>query len=90
MAPEAVDGPGDGAAGVDSDTADIDGDTTDAGSDTADIDGDTTDAGNDTTDAGTGSPLVDRWIALDRGWQALLLGLGIVAVHAAGQAAGVF
>ncbi|MGM0684158.1 MAG: hypothetical protein ACQEUA_08170 [Halobacteriota archaeon] len=76
MAPEAVDGPGDGAAGVDSDTADIDGDTTDAG--------------NDTTDAGTGSPLVDRWIALDRGWQALLLGLGIVAVHAAGQAAGVF
>jgi hypothetical protein len=39
---------------------------------------------------GTGSPLVDRWTALDRGWQALALGLGIVAVHAAGQVAGVF
>jgi|GEM_PF-1140098 hypothetical protein len=37
----------------------------------------------------TGSPLVDRWLALDRGWQALALGLGIVAVHAAGQVAGV-
>ncbi|MGQ3328830.1 MULTISPECIES: hypothetical protein [Halorubrum] len=36
------------------------------------------------------SPLVDRWTALDRGWQALALGLGVVAVHAAGQVAGVF
>jgi hypothetical protein len=36
------------------------------------------------------SPLVDRWTALDRGWQALALGLGIVAAHAAGQAAGLF
>jgi len=52
------------------------------------------DAGNGAADAddarGTGSPLVDRWIALDRGWQALALGLGIVAAHLAGQAAGVF
>lgn len=59
------------------------------------------DAGSGTTDAdargttdddahGTGSPLADRWIALDRGWQALALGLGIVAAHLAGQAAGVF
>lgn len=39
---------------------------------------------------GTGSPLADRWLALDRGWQALALGLGVVAVHAAGQFAGVF
>ncbi len=38
----------------------------------------------------TGSSLVDRWAALDRGWQALALGLGIVAAHAAGQGAGVF
>jgi hypothetical protein len=37
-----------------------------------------------------GSPLVDRWTALDRGWQALALGLGVVAVHAAAQAAGLF
>ena len=29
---------------------------------------------------------VDRWTALDRGWQALALGLGVVAVHLAGQA----
>jgi hypothetical protein len=48
------------------------------------------DADSDAADAGTGSPIADRWIALDRGWQALLLGLGIVAVHAAGQAAGAF
>ncbi|WP_164471142.1 hypothetical protein [Halorubrum sp. CSM-61] len=40
--------------------------------------------------AETGSPLVDRWTALDRGWQALALGLGIVAAHAAGQVAGLF
>ncbi|WP_435072817.1 hypothetical protein [Halorubrum sp. HHNYT27] len=39
-------------------------------------------------DGDTGSPLVDRWLALDRGWQALALGLGIVAAHAAGQLAG--
>jgi len=46
---------------------------------------------SDAADArGTRSPLVDRWIALDRGWQALALGLGIVAAHLAGQAAGVF
>jgi hypothetical protein len=48
------------------------------------------DAGRTGADADAGSPLVDRWTALDRGWQALALGLGIVAVHAAGQAAGVF
>ncbi|OYR38602.1 MULTISPECIES: hypothetical protein [unclassified Halorubrum] len=57
--------------------------------------GDSTgDAGNGAADAdgapGTGSPIVDRWVALDRGWQALALGLGIVAAHVAGQAAGVF
>ncbi|TKX80541.1 hypothetical protein [Halorubrum sp. SD626R] len=47
------------------------------------------DGGDDTAPAReTGSPLVDRWVALDRGWQALALGLGIVALHAAGQAAG--
>jgi hypothetical protein len=33
-----------------------------------------------------GAGLVDRWTALDRGWQALALGLGIVAVHLVGQA----
>lgn len=52
------------------------------------------DAGSGTTDTddarGTGSPIVDRWTALDRGWQALALGLGIVAAHLAGQAAGLF
>ncbi|GAA0724581.1 hypothetical protein J2744_002392 [Halorubrum trapanicum] len=30
--------------------------------------------------------IVDRWTALDRGWQALALGLGIVAAHLVGQA----
>jgi len=40
--------------------------------------------------AETDSFLVDRWTALDRGWQALALGLGVVAVHAASQAAGRF
>ncbi|WP_166377284.1 hypothetical protein [Halorubrum sp. BOL3-1] len=30
--------------------------------------------------------LVDRWTALDRGWQALALGLGVVAAHLVGQA----
>ncbi len=44
----------------------------------------------DETAAGGGSALVDRWTALDRGWQALALGLGVVAAHAAGQAAGLF
>ncbi|MDB2223880.1 hypothetical protein PN419_15305 [Halorubrum ezzemoulense] len=34
----------------------------------------------------TGAGLVDRWTALDRGWQALALGLGIVAAHLVGQA----
>ncbi len=34
---------------------------------------------------GTGSPIVDRWITVDRGWQALALGLGVVAVHLAAQ-----
>lgn len=28
------------------------------------------------------SPLARRWLRLDRGWQALCLGLVIVAVHA--------
>lgn len=36
------------------------------------------------------SALVERWLALDRGWQALAFGLGVVAVHAAGQVAGLF
>jgi hypothetical protein len=40
------------------------------------------------TDRSTGDSagLVDRWTALDRGWQALALGLGIVAAHLVGQA----
>ena len=33
-----------------------------------------------------GPTLVDRWTALDRGWQALCLGLAIVAVHLGLQA----
>ncbi|WP_202593926.1 hypothetical protein [Halorubrum halophilum] len=37
-----------------------------------------------------GSPLADRWVALDRGWQALALGLGVVAAHAGAQAVGLF
>ena len=49
----------------------------------------TDDADETGADPAVGSPLVDRWTALDRGWQALALGLGIVAAHAAGQAAGV-
>ncbi|MES3161645.1 MAG: hypothetical protein PPP55_08770 [Halorubrum sp.] len=32
-------------------------------------------------DEGTGSTLVNRWIALDRGWQALALGLAVVVAH---------
>ncbi|WP_198945705.1 hypothetical protein [Halorubrum sp. SD612] len=35
---------------------------------------------------GGSAGLVDRWTALDRGWQALALGLGIVAAHLVGQA----
>lgn len=42
-------------------------------------------AGDDATD-GADPTLVDRWLALDRGWQALALGLGIVAAHLVGQA----
>lgn len=41
-------------------------------------------AGSDGRATGTG--VVDRWTALDRGWQALALGLGIVAAHLVGQA----
>ncbi|WP_434522860.1 hypothetical protein [Halorubrum sp. AS12] len=41
-------------------------------------------AESDGSAADTG--VVDRWTALDRGWQALALGLGIVAVHLVGQA----
>ncbi|SNR43575.1 hypothetical protein [Halorubrum vacuolatum] len=33
-----------------------------------------------------GVTLADRWMALDRGWQALCLGLAIVAVHLLWQA----
>lgn len=43
---------------------------------------DAPDSGSDAADA----PFVDRWTALDRGWQALALGLGIVVVHLLGQA----
>ncbi|WP_199233597.1 hypothetical protein [Halorubrum sp. SP9] len=46
---------------------------------------DGTDARSGATD-GADSSLVDRWTALDRGWQALALGLGIVAAHLVGQA----
>ncbi|WP_424014355.1 hypothetical protein ACOZ35_15245 [Halorubrum xinjiangense] len=46
---------------------------------------DATDARPDAADA-TDPSLVDRWTALDRGWQALALGLGIVAAHLVGQA----
>jgi hypothetical protein len=46
---------------------------------------DGTDARPSDPDA-TGRSLVDRWTALDRGWQALALGLGIVAAHLVGQA----
>ncbi|WP_423996479.1 hypothetical protein [Halorubrum trapanicum] len=56
-------------------------DGTDARPDTTDG----TDARPDASDA-AGSSLVDRWTALDRGWQALALGLGIVAAHLVGQA----
>ena len=46
---------------------------------------DGTAARSDAPDA-AGPSLVDRWTALDRGWQALALGLGIVAAHLVGQA----
>jgi len=46
--------------------------------------GDGTDARAGAADA-AGPSLVDRWTALDRGWQALALGLGIVAAHLVGQ-----
>ncbi|QKG92097.1 MULTISPECIES: hypothetical protein [Halorubrum] len=46
---------------------------------------DGTDAGAGDADA-AGASLVDRWTALDRGWQALALGVGIVAAHLVGQA----
>ncbi|ACM56027.1 hypothetical protein [Halorubrum lacusprofundi] len=61
-------------------------------SDAADGPGDRADRTGDRPDAAarTGSPLVDRWLALDRGWQALVLGLAVVAAHVAGQVAGVF
>ena len=60
--------------------------TSDAGSEAPDDDR----AGNAERASDADSSLVDRWTALDRGWQALALGLGIVAAHAAGQGAGVF
>ena len=66
-----------------SDAADAPDERAEAPSDRANGPEDRSDAGG-----GTGSPLVDRWTALDRGWQALALGLGVVAAHAAGQAAG--
>ncbi|MFC6887844.1 hypothetical protein [Halorubrum trueperi] len=50
----------------------------------------TTDAAEPPAADRSDSPLVDRWIALDRGWQALALGLGIVVVHVAGQTAAAF
>ena len=48
------------------------------------------DSNGDADPAPEPAGLVDRWTALDRGWQALALGVVIVAAHAAGQAAGVF
>ncbi|WP_199234101.1 hypothetical protein [Halorubrum sp. GN11_10-6_MGM] len=44
------------------------------------------DGGESSEGRATGTAVVDRWTALDRGWQALALGLGIVAVHLVGQA----
>lgn len=44
------------------------------------------DGGRESAPSARGAGLVDRWTALDRGWQALALGLGIVAVHLVGQA----
>ena len=45
--------------------------------------------GDENADSDAPAPaagVVDRWTALDRGWQALALGLGVVAAHLAGQA----
>ncbi|MWV65318.1 hypothetical protein GRS48_10875 [Halorubrum sp. JWXQ-INN 858] len=44
-----------------------------------------TDGDVDATAAGIGDHLVATWTGLDRGWQALLLGVAIVAVHLLGQ-----
>lgn len=44
-----------------------------------------TDENGDRSGGGESTRLARRWRALDRGWQALLLGLGIVAVHLAVQ-----
>jgi len=44
----------------------------------------TDDAGDDTASTPVHSPLARRWRQLDRGWQALCLGLLVVAVHAVG------
>ncbi|ERH12275.1 MAG: hypothetical protein J07HB67_01291 [halophilic archaeon J07HB67] len=44
------------------------------------IDGDR----DDTESTSAHSPLTRRWRRLNRGWQALCLGLFVVAVHAAG------
>lgn len=35
---------------------------------------------------GVAAALIDGWIALDRGWQALCLGLAIVGIHLLWQA----
>jgi len=62
-------------------------------SDAADGPGDRADRTGDRPDAAarTGSPLVDRWLALDRGWQALVLGSPSSSPPTSrGQVAGVF
>ena len=51
---------------------------------------DATDDADSRPDAATDSPLAARWLALDRGWQALALGIAVVGAHLAGQAAGLF
>ncbi|WP_193309884.1 hypothetical protein [Halorubrum halophilum] len=51
---------------------------------------DATDDADSRPDAATDSPLAARWLALDRGWQALALGIAVVGAHFAGQAAGLF
>jgi hypothetical protein len=43
-----------------------------------------TDRDSDNTEPTLHSPLARRWRQLDRGWQALCLGLLVVAVHAVG------
>lgn len=42
---------------------------------------DRTESDEPTDEGGIGDRVVDRWLALDRGWQALWLGLAIVVVH---------